>query len=87
MDSIGQRSVAAAVDLVPVDEGKLRDSIDYQVDREDGAWMVTVFFSEWYGMFHEFPTTSDPTPHPFLRPGVLKVIGPLGGRLGDSGRG
>jgi hypothetical protein len=87
MDQIGQDSRAAVKDLAPVGETKkLRDGVDYKLDREDGTWMVHVFFDQFYGMFHEFPTSRGPGKS-FLRAGVLKVIGRLGGRLGDTGPG
>lgn len=84
MDQVGQDCVDAAKDLAPVDTGKLRDSIAHKVDREDGAWMVTVYFDKFYGMFKEFGTAKLPAV-PFLRPGVVKAISGRGGRLGDSG--
>lgn len=82
MDQVGQECVAAARDLAPVDTGKLRDSIDHKVEREDGTWMVHVFFDKFYGLFKEFGT-SRLAAVPFLRPGVVKAIGRRGGRLGD----
>lgn len=85
MEGIGRACEAAAKDLAPVGATKkLRDGIDHKVEREDGAWMVNVYFDQFYGIFQEFGTSHHPA-HPFLRPGVLKVIGPLGGRLGDDG--
>lgn len=83
MDNIGRDAVAAAKDIVDVDTGKLRDSIDYRVEREDGLPVTTVYFGKFYGMFKEFGTSTHPA-RPFLRPGVLKVIGRRGGRLGDD---
>ena len=82
MDQIGQEAVNTAKDLAPVDTGKLRDSIDYRVEHEDGTWVTTVFFGKFYGLFKEFGT-SRLAAVPFLRPGVVKAIGRRGGRLGD----
>jgi hypothetical protein len=86
MRDIGRESVDVVKDLAPVDTGKLRDSVGYKIDREDGTWVVHVYFDKFYGMFKEFGTAKLAAT-PFLRPGVLKVIGRLGGRLGGTGPG
>lgn len=83
METIGREARDAVRDLAPVDTGKLRDGIDYVVERQGGTWVVTVYFDKFYGMFKEFGT-SRLAAVPFLRPGVLKVISRVGGRLGET---
>ena len=82
MEAIGQACEVEVKDLAPVASGDLRDSVSHRVEREATGLVATVFFGKFYGIFKEFGTSREAA-KPFLRPGVLKVIGPLGGRLGD----
>lgn len=73
----GERVVARAQQLAPVDTGALRSSIGYIVAGEGLFRTLVIDVGMPYGIYQEFGTRNIP-PHPFLRP-ALNEIGRLWG--------
>lgn len=70
----GDKVVARARQLAPVDTGALRESINYDVIRGDGDTFMQLVISIGvpYAIFQEFGTRNIP-PHPFIRPALLEA--------------
>lgn len=65
LDAIGEIVAETARTLVPVDTGRLRDSIDYRIGRDDKGPFVDVGATEIYAPFVEWGTVNM-APEPFL---------------------
>jgi HK97 gp10 family phage protein len=68
----GERVVARAQQLAPVDTGALRASIGYLVAGEGLRRTLVIDVGMTYGIFQEFGTRNIP-PHPFIRPALLEM--------------
>lgn len=68
----GERIVARAQQLAPVDTGALRSSIGYLVAGEGLRRTLVIDVGMSYGIYQEFGTRNIP-PHPFIRPALNEL--------------
>lgn len=73
----GERVVARARQLVPVDTGALRESIGYVVSGDGLRRTLSIQVGMPYGIYQEFGTRNIP-PRPYIRP-ALNELGRLWG--------
>lgn len=68
----GERVVARARQLAPVDTGALRESIGFVVAGSGLRRTLSIQVGMPYGIYQEYGTRNIP-PHPFIRPALLEM--------------
>lgn len=74
METIGQMAVANAKQIVPVDTGALKDSIDSAVSKQESTISTTVYADTPYAAYVELGTSMQRA-QPYLKPAVTDHTG------------
>lgn len=70
MEDAADQVVRKAKQLVPVDTGKLRASIDYELDKVTSGYVARIFAETEYAIFVEMGTRKMDA-QPYLRPALF----------------
>ena len=72
-----QAAGARARQLVPVDTGYLRSTIQTEAEQFPGGWQVSLHAGAFYAGYVEFGTVNAPS-QPYLRPAFQEMVDTLG---------
>lgn len=71
LEAIGIQAEGDVAELAPVDTGRLRDSINHEVDESEEA--VYIGTNVEYAAYQEYGT-SRMKAHPYLKPGIMNNL-------------